>query len=163
MYTGEIVYKPITFKNVGALSFTYEWSIQKNQETSTPQLPSTVKSLLNKSTLLSREHFLSQERSAIFCVKTKGIILPGETVNTVFSFHSNATVGALSETWEMETIPRANIAVSPAVSQKNKLFQNSFKLKESELANLSKLQSEMSLFMIPVEFDLMTPMTVFIR
>ena len=114
--SGDILYKAATFKNTGTVAFTYEWSVVKDDEAKDPPEVSTISELLGRADMkdmLSREHSLSSERSPIYCMKSKGIILPGEIVQTLFSFSARGTAGAVTEAWALDTHPRANIAIDP--------------------------------------------------
>jgi hypothetical protein len=82
---GETVYKPVVFKNSGSISIAYEWSHVLDEESPLPVTISTVADLIlkkagNKS--LPREHYLANGRNSIFCMKSKGQILPGDYVLT---------------------------------------------------------------------------------
>ena len=115
---GETVYKTVTFKNTGSVALQYQWKTLIDLEKSFPKNVSHVASMIANNTLvkLPREHHLAAGRSSIFCMKTQGIILPNETIDTRFAFSSKGAAGVIVEMWELETIPRANIALDPALS-----------------------------------------------
>ena len=115
---GETVYKTVAFKNMGSVALRYQWKTLIDLEKSFPKTVSHVASMIANNTLvkLPREHHLAAGRSSIFCMKTHGIILPNETIETRFAFCSKGSAGVIVEMWELETIPRANIALDPALS-----------------------------------------------
>lgn len=81
-----------------------------------PPAVSSVAELIGvnaKKGILPREHYLSTERSSIFCMKSKGVILPGEVVRTLFNFSSRGAGGVVCGVWALSTVPRANIAIDP--------------------------------------------------
>ena len=108
--------RPVIFKNTGTVAFAYEWSALNESEGVDPPEVSSVAELIEKNAqkgIFPREHYLSAERSSIFCMKAKGIILPGEVVRTLFNFSSRGAGGVVCGVWALSTVPRANIAVDP--------------------------------------------------
>ena len=59
----------------------------------------------------SRQHVLAKSRPAFFCPQNTGNVLPGETVNTLFTFMSKGLTGSIAEDWILTTIPKANISL----------------------------------------------------
>jgi hypothetical protein len=110
------VCRPVTFKNTGTVAFAYEWNVLQESEGSDPPPVSSVAELIGNNArkgILPREHYLSTERSSIFCMKSKGVILPGEIVRTLFSFSSRGAGGVVCGVWALSTVPTANIAIDP--------------------------------------------------
>ena len=116
----------MTFKNTGSVAFHYEWNVLLDQECSNPPELSSVAELIeinSSKNLLPREHYL-QGRPNIFCAKNKGKVLPGEVVSTLFVFSSNAIVGAVTESWLLNTIPTANVAMDSTAAVSDSLLEN---------------------------------------
>jgi hypothetical protein len=106
----------VTFKNTGTVAFAYEWnSLQESEGTDPPAVSSVAELIGINATkgILPREHYLSKERSSIFCMKSKGVILPGEVVRTLFNFSSRGAGGVVCGVWALSTVPTANIAIDP--------------------------------------------------
>ena len=103
-------------------------------------------------------------------MKNRGKILPGETVRTLFAFNSNATVGAVTEAWELSTIPRANIALDGDRDQgvnttydKKSLNEKANKLHPLLLSALTASSQIFQGQRSPVEYDMLTPLQICIR
>ena len=176
-FIGEQTFKPVSFKNTGTVAFTYEWNVLLDKESSNPPDLTAINNLIEENSLnnlLPREHYL-QSRSNIFCMKSKGKILPGETVRTLFVFNNNCTVGAVTEAWELNTIPRANIAMDGdrdgdrgGNSDGDRGGKNSVNSKANKLHPLllSALTASTQVFQEsrkPAEYDMLTPLQICIR
>ena len=61
-----------------------------------------------------REHLLSYERTSFFCPQDRGVLLPGETVQSSFSFYTKGWAGAVTEEWVLETTPKAQVVFPDA-------------------------------------------------
>jgi hypothetical protein len=72
---------------------------------------SQVSSTLANRSDKPREYQFSRERSMFFCGTQSGQCLPGETVNTVFSFCCKSSGGVFSQQWLLETVPKASVTL----------------------------------------------------
>ena len=103
-----------TFVNTGSMTVEYMWQSDQveSEMRSTADLAAFSENLLNRNkTEMSREKQLSLCRPRFFCEKPGGSVLPGETVHTLFSFHSEGCTGLFSQNWRLQTVP-TNIVVS---------------------------------------------------
>ena len=56
-----------------------------------------------------REHLLSNERQAFYCAQDRGVLLPGESARTPFTFSTKGWAGVKDEQWILETTPKAKV------------------------------------------------------
>ena len=157
----------MTFKNTGSVAIHYEWNLLLDEESTNPPELSSVAELIEINSLknlLPREHYL-QIRPNIFCVKNKGKILPGEVVSTLFVFNSNAIVGAVSESWLLNTSPNARVAMDPAGVSNSLLLDDKKNLKLGlHPMLLSALASTTNVFRNQeFEYDTLTPIRICVR
>lgn len=111
---GETVNQTITFKNTGSSALTFIWKSVPEKEL---HEPSDVAQVMCSRNEQPRAHILSRERSPFFCSHPSGQILPGDTIETVFSFCSKGSGGNFFETWILDTSPRAVIQYPPTFSK----------------------------------------------
>jgi hypothetical protein len=104
---GETVHRVISFKNVGATAISYSW--KKSVSDSDVSEPSEVAVVMGSRNAVPRGHMLSTERDCFFCHNPTGQILPGEHVETIFSFCSKGASGAFHDTWMLDTTPKAAV------------------------------------------------------
>jgi hypothetical protein len=108
----ETTHQTILFKNTGPSALTFIWKSVPEKEL---HEPSDVALVMSQRSHQPRAHLLSKERSPFFCSHPIGQILPGETIETVFSFCSKGNGGNFLETWILDTLPRAVVYYPPAV------------------------------------------------
>lgn len=101
---GDVTHQILSFKNTGTAALNYVWR-EVPDRSSNP-----IVAVLAGHTELPREHDLSKTRPHFYCQKPKGYILPGETVDTVFSFSSKGCGGYFSQNWLLDTVPKAGIS-----------------------------------------------------
>jgi hypothetical protein len=111
---GQTVHQVVSFQNTGPSAMTYIWKSVPEKEL---HEPSDVAIVLSNRKDKPRAHLLSKERSPFFCPKAVGQILPGDIVETVFSFYTQGSGGNFQETWMLDTIPRAVVHYPPTFSR----------------------------------------------
>ena len=117
----ESVMQTFSFTNTGSVALAYKWSPVKADEATSPAAvlldSSEVNKLLCARAELPREHLLARQRVSLFCPKSGGTILPGETVRSIFSFVSKGCGGVIKQSWQLETVPVCAIhAADPSIS-----------------------------------------------
>lgn len=112
---GEVTYRTISFTNSGSTMLSYSWKTVHENPTGHSEIGSMLENRGVKDK--PREYILSKERTSFFCLDDSGQVLPGETINTVFSFCSRSGGGALSQSFMLETTPRC--AVTMTTTQRN--------------------------------------------
>ena len=117
----QTVTQKFAFTNTGSVALSYLWSAHKADEHSTPEAAlmqsSGVNKLLTARAELPREHLLSRQRVSFFCAQSSGKILPGETVQSIFSFVSKGGGGVAKQCWKLETTPAcAIVGADPSIS-----------------------------------------------
>lgn len=110
----ETIHQTIFFKNTGPSAMSFTWKSIPEKEL---HEPSDVALIMSQRNNQPRAHILSKERSPFFCSHPSGQILPGETVETVFSFCSKGSGGNFLETWILDTLPRAVVYYPPTLSK----------------------------------------------
>eukprot|EP01041_Mallomonas_annulata_P002958 gene2958-5809_t len=105
----EIVHKTISFTNTGTTMLSYRWRVAPDK--SQGQVTDITQVINNPSNKL-RAHILSKERMCFFCNEDTGQALPGETVNTVFTF-SNRTGGGgiMTQNWMLDCTPKCAVTI----------------------------------------------------
>jgi hypothetical protein len=111
---GETVFQTVTFINTGTTVLEYSWKpeyLVSGLPYLSPRGQSDVLKMLHSKdkNSLTRAHHLKEQRDSFFCVKRTGRILPGETIHTLFSFCSKGFSGSVTESWILETTPRAYV------------------------------------------------------
>lgn len=109
VFTGlikEIVHQKVSFKNTGTTALSYVWKLIPDKEV---HEPSQINDLLLSREELPRESVITKERPNFFCDKPFGQILPGDTVETTFSFCCKSSGGVMIQNWMLDTTPRAVI------------------------------------------------------
>lgn len=103
----EIVRQHVVFRNTGCTALTYTWRRLPEVD---PQDMSQVATAMNKRDDTPREHLFCKQRSVFFCGTMTGQCLPGETVETIFSFCCKASGGVFNENWILDTTPKAAVS-----------------------------------------------------
>lgn len=103
---GETVHRTISFRNIGATAISYYW---KKNVSDKDMNESSVSVVMASRNSVPRGHLLSKQRDSFFCHSPTGQILPGEYVETIFSFCSKGVGGTFDETWMLETTPKAAV------------------------------------------------------
>lgn len=103
----------VSFKNVGSVALSYKWkrvpSPQNKNEGTNRQI---LTKILNTKQIESgqlRARSLNITRECFFCLKDEGVVLPAETVDTLFVFMSRAGGGTFYSEWILEFTPSAVI------------------------------------------------------
>jgi hypothetical protein len=104
---GKVVHQTVSFKNSGITCLSYSWNKIENSVAS----GSDMSKLQSDREELPREYVISKDKSCFFCLKDKGICMPGETIYTMFSFYSKGCGGSFNQSWRLETKPRSLVSL----------------------------------------------------
>lgn len=141
---GKTTYQIVKFTNTGPIALNYNWSIDESKYpiTSSAAHPSSLRQILlnrNAEKKATRESMLSMQRSSFYCQKENGKVLPGETIETCFSYCNRTGGGVINQAWLLKTVPKAHIRIegSNHTDSKLNLEQGMNELTLSEAVNKS--------------------------
>lgn len=104
------------FTNAGSIAVSYSWKLVSGGAgavTAGDSADDLIReSIFDRETEdFPRTHLISRQRASVFCRNYKGFALPGETVRTEFKFFARDHVGAIAQTWVLETFPAAKVLI----------------------------------------------------
>ncbi len=121
---GEEITKAVNFTNMGNVAVEFQWrpmylldSIEAANRAGRTFGSETCHILTNKSDSPRITALTRQKMTNFFCSQAKGTILPGQSLELQFSFSSKGVVAVASETWQLFTVPRANMSVKVGNSE----------------------------------------------
>jgi hypothetical protein len=97
----------VSFRNDSDISVLYRWDRYYSIAAA-----SQTESTLAKSSSIPREFQLRNHRNHFTCSQQEGIILPGSTMSTQFTFNDNDLSGLFQERWKLSCCPNVIITQS---------------------------------------------------